>query len=202
LVDLGEQHGCGLYLDQRENRRWVMDTIQRAPRPPAVLNLFAYTCSFSAAAASAGAARVTSVDIAKRPLAWGRDTFALNGLDPAAHAFYPDDVHGVLARSLRRGASFDVIICDPPSFGHGRRAASLHQALSDLAAACAQVLAPRGWLLLCLNHRATAPADFRARALHGIQRAARDVLSADLLLPPPDAPPGGTALKTLRVQVA
>ena len=49
----------GLFLDQRENRRfvadWVKDRARGAGKPPTVLNTFAYTCAFSVAAATAGA---------------------------------------------------------------------------------------------------------------------------------------------------
>jgi len=46
-----------------------------------VLNLFCYTASFSIYAASGGAASTDSVDLSNTYLAWGRDNFALNGLD-------------------------------------------------------------------------------------------------------------------------
>lgn len=213
LVDLREQHGCGLYLDQRANRRWVMARVREVlarrgagagaggGEPVTVLNLFAYTCSFSVAAAAAGAERVTSVDVAKRALAWGRGSFVASGLDPGAHAFYADDVGEALARAARRGARFDVVVCDPPSFGRGRKGAALHQAISDLAMASARVVAEGGWLLLCLNHRGTEGGDLRARALKGVAEAGRVARAVELVLPAQDAPPGGTALKSLRVQL-
>jgi 23S rRNA (cytosine1962-C5)-methyltransferase len=206
LIDLQEQHGCGLYLDQRHNRRWLIDLVRaKAARGEAVevLNLFAYTCSFSAAAAAAGAHRVTSVDVSKRALAWGRRNLEANGVDPAAHAFYPDDVQEALARAQRRGARFDVIVCDPPSFGRGRKGAALHQEVSALVEASAGLLNPGGWLLACLNHRATSGAQLEARVREGLRRAGREVAAWHVVPTPTidDTPSSGTALKTLRVQV-
>ena len=48
-IDFGAGYSVGLFVDQRENRRFV-----RHAKPKRVLNCFAYTCSFSVAAASVG----------------------------------------------------------------------------------------------------------------------------------------------------
>src|SRR5256885_2929636 len=45
-IDFGAGYSVGLFIDQRENRRFV-----RESKPQRVLNCFAYTCSFSIAAA-------------------------------------------------------------------------------------------------------------------------------------------------------
>src|SRR5262249_26088976 len=84
-----EGYSVGLFLDKRENRRrFLTDYI--APKfflkEPGrgveagkfeVLNTFAYTCAFSVCAALAGA-RVTSLDLSKKYLEWGKRNFALN----------------------------------------------------------------------------------------------------------------------------
>ena len=46
-IDFGAGYSVGLFVDQRENRRFV-----RKVEPTRLLNCFAYTCSFSVAAAS------------------------------------------------------------------------------------------------------------------------------------------------------
>lgn len=101
----------GLFLDQRENRRFL------APfcRDRTVVNLFAYNGGFSVHAAAAGARRVTSVDIAADALDDARESFRLNGLDPDKHRFEARD-----AFSWDEGA--EVMICDPPSLSHGNKA--------------------------------------------------------------------------------
>lgn len=101
----------GLFLDQRENRRRFAEL---APGRR-VLNLFGYNGGFSVHAALAGAARVHTVDLAGPALKDAAATFALNGLDPAAHAFEKADVF-----KWEPPHPFDLVICDPPSLTHGK----------------------------------------------------------------------------------
>ena len=56
----------GLFLDQRRNRKWVLENAHDCD----VLNLFCYTGGFSVAAAIGGAAKVVSVDLSKTFMAW------------------------------------------------------------------------------------------------------------------------------------
>ena len=65
----------GLFTDMREHRAGLA----RFVRGKRVLNTFAYTGALSVAAVRAGAAAVTSVDLAAGPLAWARANFALSG---------------------------------------------------------------------------------------------------------------------------
>src|SRR5213078_1862191 len=111
-IDFGTGYSPGLFLDQRENRRYV-----RHIAPKRLLNCFAYTCSFSVCAACSGAITV-NVDLSKKYLAWGRENFALNNLPTMDHHFIADDVSSVLPRLARRGEKFDTIILDPPTFSH------------------------------------------------------------------------------------
>ena len=61
--------------------------LARFVRDRRVLNTFAYTGALSLAAARAGAAAVTSVDLAGGPLAWARENFRLSGSTPKRRAF-------------------------------------------------------------------------------------------------------------------
>jgi 23S rRNA (cytosine1962-C5)-methyltransferase len=74
-VDLARVQKTGLFLDHRENRRFV-GGLARGRR---VLNLFCYTGGFSLFAARGGAREVVSVDSAAPAMAATRDNFALNG---------------------------------------------------------------------------------------------------------------------------
>jgi len=109
-LDFGTGYSPVLFLDQRENRRYV-----RHIAPRRLLNCFAYTCSFSVCAASNGASTV-NIDLSKRSLTRGRENFALNNLSVIDHRFITDDVRSVLPRLARRGEKFDAIILDPPTF--------------------------------------------------------------------------------------
>src|SRR3954465_5054897 len=114
-IDFGAGYSVGLFIDQRENRRFVRDL-----GPKTLLNCFAYTCSFSVAAATVGA-KTVSVDLSKKSLARGRENFALNSLPTNDHRFLADDVLSVLPRLARKGEKFDVIILDPPTFSRSHR---------------------------------------------------------------------------------
>jgi 23S rRNA (cytosine1962-C5)-methyltransferase len=111
-IDFGTGYSPGLFLDQRENRRYV-----RHIAPRRLLNCFAYTCSFSISAACRGGATF-NIDVSKKYLARGRVNFALNDLPTMDHRFIADDVRAVLPRLARRGEKFDAIILDPPTFAH------------------------------------------------------------------------------------
>lgn len=114
VIDFMAGYSCGLFIDQRENRSRV-----RANCSGMLLNLFSYTCSFSVAAAAAGAQTV-SVDLSKAALERGRRNFALNDLATDGHRFIADDALDVLPRLARRGEKFEWIVLDPPTFSRGR----------------------------------------------------------------------------------
>src|SRR6266516_4765954 len=111
-IDFGSGYSTGLFVDQRENRRYV-----RHIAPKRLLNCFAYTCSFSVSAACVGATTI-NVDLSKKSLARGRGNFALNSLPTIDDRFIADNVMAVLPRLARRGEKFDIIILDPPTFSH------------------------------------------------------------------------------------
>jgi len=113
-IDFTAGYSAGLFLDQRENRSHL-----RRIAPRRLLNCFAYTCSFSVAAASVGALTL-NIDLSNKSLGRGRDNFALNSLPVVDHRFISDDVFAVLPRLARRGEKFDSIILDPPTFSRSR----------------------------------------------------------------------------------
>ncbi len=49
-----------------------------------------------------------------------RSNFELNGLDPEQHEFLSEDVFEFLERTRQAGITYDVVICDPPSFANSR----------------------------------------------------------------------------------
>jgi 23S rRNA (cytosine1962-C5)-methyltransferase len=146
-IDFMAGYSCGLFIDQRANRRRV-----RTGCSGRLLNLFCYTCSFSVAAAAAGA-RTVNIDLARSALDRGRRNFALNNLSTEGHRFIADDVLEVLPRLDRRGEKFEWIVLDPPTFSR-RRKGRILQLVSDygrlieLASACAY---PGAMVLLSAN---------------------------------------------------
>ena len=114
----------GLFLDQREHRGLV----RRWASGRTVVNLFAYTGGFSVAAVLGGSARVITVDIAPDAIEDAKETFRINGIDPAEHGFEVADAF----KWAPRGA-VDMLIIDPPSLAHDKGAeASARRAYKKL----------------------------------------------------------------------
>jgi 23S rRNA (cytosine1962-C5)-methyltransferase len=146
-IDFSAGYSVGLFIDQRENRRFVRDVA-----PGTLLNCFAYTCSFSVAAATVGA-KTVSIDLSKKSLARGRENFALNALSTNDHRFLADDVMSVLPRLVRKGEKFDVIILDPPTFSrsHKGKAFQVEQDFETLLLAALEVAERNAHILLSTN---------------------------------------------------
>jgi 23S rRNA (cytosine1962-C5)-methyltransferase len=152
LIDFAAGYSPGIFLDQRDNRKAVR---RLAGAGRQILNCFAYTCAFSVAAAIAGAGTV-SVDLSRRSLDWGRQNFAVNGLDSASgHEFLAGDVFAWLKRFGKQGRRFDGIILDPPTFSRDRagRVFRAEEDFGELVALSAPLLAPGGWMLCTTNQR-------------------------------------------------
>lgn len=206
LCDLDGALGTGLFLDQAETRRFIRDGL----RGREVLNLFAYTGAFSVHAALGGARRVTSVDVSRRALARGRENMQASGLDPDRHRWFPDDVATHLARAVRRGSMYDLVILDPPSFGRGTggKVLSLAKDLDHLVSLAASVVAPGGRLVVALHGaaidegRAIRAAE-AAQPTRGVRLAHRFGLPAwdHPAVSAPDAEDRGDYLRTLVLDV-
>jgi len=173
----------GLFLDQRDNR----GRIREMSRGKDVLNLFAYTCGFSVAAAAGGAKSTISVDVSPKHLEWGRTNFALNGIELANHQFIGDDATAYLKRAKRQGKEFDIIVLDPPSFAHGRKSKndfSILEDLSGLVRSAGEVLRSGGVMMVSTNHRKLSRRGLLDRVRQGCGSRRCEVLDTPPL--PPD----------------
>lgn len=167
LVEPAAGYSSGLFLDQRANRRWVAGL--GAER---MLNLFAYTCSFTVCAAAAGA-ETCSVDSAKSALGRGRASLEANGIDPAdGHRFLVDDATKVVPRLVKRGEKFDLIVLDPPTFGRaGGSVFRIEKNLPDLVSRCFELLEPCGCLLVSCNYSEWGEKDLQSLCREAIDGA-------------------------------
>jgi 23S rRNA (cytosine1962-C5)-methyltransferase len=174
----------GLFTDMREHRAGLA----RFVRGRRVLNTFAYTGALSVAAARAGAAHVTSVDLAAGPLAWARANFALSGLDAGAHRWEVSDVFRFLEAEKARRATYDVIILDPPTVSGARAAlwAQKRDYPELIAAACA-VLPDEGGHLWISSNTHKGPSVLK-HVEAGMRQAARAAQVLELGGLPPDYP--------------
>lgn len=166
----------GLFFDMRRVRadlteRWV---------DRRVLNLFAYTCGFGVALA--GRNDVCNVDVAKRYLAWGRENYALNGLEVDGRAFVARDAFAYLEVAVKVGNRFDAIVLDPPTFSRGKKGRArrfrLVDDLDDLVAMALDALTPRGELFVATNAEALEGHAFFARVRRCAERRGRSVLQS------------------------
>jgi Predicted SAM-dependent methyltransferases len=143
----GQNHG--LFLDMAEGRRWVRDyaAAHSADRYGLkVLNLFAYTCAFSVVALQAGARQVVNVDMSHGAMAIGQQNHQLNGITTAP-AFWRTTSSAAGARSPAAGPMAWSSWTRPAT----KKAACGHQRLRPPHAPPADLLAPGGHALLCLN---------------------------------------------------
>jgi len=154
VVNLSDYLDTGLFLDHRITRQMV----RQEAAGKRVLNLFAYTGSFSVYAAAGNASQVTTVDLSKTYLAWAQKNMTANNfLDPAIHSFIHADVKQYL-KTLAAG-SFDLVIMDPPTFSNSKRMETFLDIQADHAELindCLRALGPNGHLYFSTNLR-----DFR-----------------------------------------
>jgi len=119
-VNLAGGQKTGFYLDQRESRQLVR--AHAAGRK--VLNMFAYSGSFSVCALLGGAVRADSVDSSAAAMSLAQDNFDLNGLGSESGTFFTADVFEFLREPT---LEHDFLILDPPAFAKKR---------ADVVAAC------------------------------------------------------------------
>jgi len=122
IVNLSDYLDTGLFLDHRSTR----ERVRAEAKNKKVLNLFAYTGSFTVYAAAGGASEVTTVDLSKTYLNWAEKNIQLNGFDisytplgDGGFKFIHADVLQYL-KTLPPGY-FDLIIMDPPTFSNSKR---------------------------------------------------------------------------------
>jgi 23S rRNA (cytosine1962-C5)-methyltransferase len=160
----------GLFLDQRRNRRWVLANSANK----SVLNLFCYTGGFSVAAARGGASKVVSVDVSKPFLEWSKANFTLNGLSTEGHEFRAIDTREYLAWAKKKGFLFDLIICDPPSFGRSKAGVfRIEKDLDGLIEQLLDVLSPKGRVLFSINYEAWDEAGLCERLDRALKKSKR-----------------------------
>lgn len=150
LVNPSDYLDTGLFLDHRWTRAYVREL---APGRK-VLNLFAYTGSFTVYAAHGGAFETTSIDLSATYLDWARANLALNGLDGPAHRLLRRDAVEYLRTETK--PRFDLIVLDPPTFSNSKKmdgTLDIQRDHAELIRRCLKLLAPDGLLLFSNNFR-------------------------------------------------
>ncbi len=179
----------GLFPEQAINWSWLTAVIQRVSAArqssPRALNLFAYTGGSTMAMAAAGA-EVVHVDASAPAIRWGRDNVASSGLHDRPIRWIVDDVRKFVGRELKRGNHYDLIVLDPPSYGHGSGGQrwNIQEHLTPLLEDCARLLNdPPSALLLTAHSPSLLPSSI-AEQIH-------------ILLPTHDTEHARLSLKTM-----
>lgn len=115
LVNLSDYLDTGLFLDHRNTRKMV----HQLAKDKHVLNLFAYTGSFTVYAAAGGAASTTTVDLSNTYLSWAQRNLALNKLAAPQHQFIRADVKAWL-RDAPITTLYELVVLDPPTFSNSK----------------------------------------------------------------------------------
>ncbi len=157
VVSFHAGFSTGLFLDIKDARQLVRQTVQPGET---VLNLFSYTGAFSIAAAKAGAARVIEVDAGARWLGWAQENQRLNAVTVVRQR--REDAVQFLRK--QKEATFDWIICDPPTYSTQKSGArfTVEKSYQAMRADLARVLRPAGHLLACTNYRGVTSKKFFA----------------------------------------
>lgn len=151
IINLTDYLDTGLFLDHRITR----DLVRKRSTEKQVLNLFAYTGSFSVYAALGGAKRVDTVDMSRTYLNWAERNMKLNGFEDAEKYQY---IQADVMQFLKQPSSitYDIIILDPPTFSNSQRMEDILDVQRDhvfMINACLSMLSPGGLIYFSTNFR-------------------------------------------------
>jgi 23S rRNA (cytosine1962-C5)-methyltransferase len=118
IVNLSDYVDTGLFLDHRINR----ELVRASAANKNVLNLFAYTGSFSVYAAAGGALKVTTVDLSNTYLNWAKENFKANNMPVQDEDFIKADVKEWVKQDP--STLYDIVVLDPPTISRSKMSRS------------------------------------------------------------------------------
>lgn len=190
MVNLSDYVDTGLFLDHRLTRQMV----RTAADGKRVLNLFAYTGSFTVYAAAGGAASTTTVDKSATYIDWARENLELNGFTGPEHQLIRSDIREFID-SLKPRDQWDLAVVDPPTFSNTKDSDEVWDVQRDhaeLLGRLAHNITPGGVVYFSTNFRRfkleeaalaeytirnitrqTIPEDFRNERIHACWQLVR-----------------------------
>ncbi|PWG18231.1 RSP_2647 family RNA methyltransferase [Salibaculum griseiflavum] len=169
MADLMGGQKTGLFYDQRPNHAFVAG-LSRGAR---VLDVFSHVGGFSLAALAGGAASALAVDGSAPALDLARAGAEAGGMADRFDT-RQGDAFEVLAALAEDGATFDVVICDPPAFAPSKKALEAGlRAYERIARMAAPLVSEGGFLTLCSCSHAADLKRFRDASARGIGKAGR-----------------------------
>ncbi|MEO1276921.1 MAG: class I SAM-dependent rRNA methyltransferase, partial [Pseudomonadota bacterium] len=168
-ADLLAGQKTGLFYDQRPNHAMAA----RLAAGLRVLDVFTHVGGFALAALAAGAASAHAVDGSVAALDLAEEGAERSGVADRLTTERAD-AFDALTGLGDAGATFDMVICDPPAFAPAKPALEAGlRAYERIARLAAPLVGEGGYLILCsCSHAADLPR-FRQASLRGIGKAGR-----------------------------
>lgn len=169
MADLTGGQKTGLFYDQRDNHAFAA----RLARGGRMLDVFSHVGGFALAALAGGAEHALAVDSSAAALDLARQGASASGFADRFET-RKGDAFAVMEALSAEGASFDLVVCDPPAFAPSRQALEAGlRAYERVARLAAPLVRRGGWLVLCSCSHAADLTQFRAACTRGIGRAGR-----------------------------
>lgn len=169
LADLLGGQKTGLFYDQRPNHAFAAGLAKGAR----VLDVFSHVGGFGLAALAAGAESALAVDGSAAALELAEGGAKAMGMADR-FATRKGDAFATMEALGAEGASFDLVICDPPAFAPAKPALEAGlRAYERVARLAAPLVAPEGYLVLCSCSHAADLTQFRNASARGIGRGGR-----------------------------
>lgn len=170
MADLTGGQKTGLFFDQRENHGFAARLVKPGAK---VLDVFSHVGGFGLAMLAGGAGAATCVDGSAAALELAQAGAEASGRQDLLTT-RQGDAFEMLTALNEEGATFDVVICDPPAFAPSKPALEAGlRAYERVAKLAAPLVAPGGYLGLCSCSHAAELTKFRNSSARGIGRAGR-----------------------------
>lgn len=169
MADLIGGQKTGLFFDQRDNHAFAA----RLGRGGRMLDVFSHVGGFALAALADGAESALAVDASAPALGLAEQGAAASGFGDR-FTTSKGDAFAVMEALGQEGASFSLVVCDPPAFAPAKPALQAGlRAYERVARLAAPLVAPGGYLVLCSCSHAADLTQFRNASARGIGRGGR-----------------------------
>ena len=167
LVDVLEGPKTGFFIDQRINRQFL----RRFAQGRRTLDVFCADGGFGLHAAAAGAESVHMLDSSAAALERARRNAERNGLTDKV-SFEESEALERMGELVDEGATFDLIILDPPAFAKSRRQVTqATKAYQRINITALQMLRPGGILATSSCSQAVSEDDFAKIVDYSVRRS-------------------------------
>ncbi|OFZ48984.1 MAG: hypothetical protein A2381_15360 [Bdellovibrionales bacterium RIFOXYB1_FULL_37_110] len=145
-----DHYDIGIYTDMAAIRKSLVPYFKKARH---LLNLFSYTGSFSLLGLDQQVSEVVSVDISNTYNEWLLKNLSLNKrLDSRHHQLQKTSVDEAVLHFIKANKTFDLIICDPPSFSSSKiKTQNSFKGYEELLPSLEKITASGGHLVVFIN---------------------------------------------------